>query len=212
MNRLFLLLIPIVLCVLGCTNKAEKARLDSLRLADSLTRIENARLAAEQAAKDAEKARMDSIRNNALKGDSLKERHIVVDKESLTLYVRENYSTLLEVPVCVGKGIGQKRGKGDSKTPEGTYKVISMEPSSGWTHDFHDGKGKVKGAYGPWFFRLNTPQSTHIGIHGTLFPETMGTRDSDGCVRLRNEDLLDLKKYVFVGMKVVINPDKIPSA
>lgn len=176
--------------------------------ADTLSAEEKIRLAEEQKAA-AEQARKDSLMANALRGDSLKEKHIVVDKEACYLYVRENDSTLMAVPVCVGMGIGQKKRPGDHKTPEGEFKVISKEDATGYLHDFHDGRGKVKGAYGKWFFRLNTPQSTHIGIHGTMFPESMGKRESDGCVRMRNEDLETLYGHVFVGMKVIINPDKV---
>lgn len=196
------------LCVLtGCSGNAkseqEKLKADSLRTVDSLAKAEAAKEAAE-------KARKDSITESALKNDTLKEKHIVVDKPSFTLYLRENGETLMESKVCIGKGVGQKKGKGDHKTPEGTYKIRSIENAAGWTYDFHDGKGKRKGAYGPWFFRLDTPQSTHIGIHGSPFPETVGTRDSDGCIRMVNEDLEELKQHVFVGMKVVINPDLVP--
>ena len=157
----------------------------------------------------AEQARRDSLVANALKGDSIKEKHLVVDKQAFLLFVRENGQTLATYPVCVGKGIGQKKRLGDHKTPEGQYKIRSIENATGYLHDFHDGRGKVKGAYGKWFFRLNTPQSTHIGIHGTLSPESMGTRDSDGCIRLRNEDLDELYKHVFKGMIVIINPDPV---
>lgn len=157
----------------------------------------------------AEKARMDSLIAAALQGDSLKEKHIVVDKQALLLFLREDGRTLLTFPVCVGMGIGQKTRKGDHKTPEGEYKITSVEDARGYLHDFHDGKGPVKGAYGNWFFRLNTPQSTHIGIHGTLSPESMGTRESDGCIRMRNEDLDSLRPHVFRGMKVRINPDPV---
>lgn len=195
-----------ILFLTGCGSSGkEKGNADSAQ--DSAVTFDSAAMAAMEAA--AEQARQDSIIAAALEGDSLKEKHILVNKELFTLFVREDDKTLFTAPVCIGRGIGQKRGKGDSKTPEGEYKIISLENASSWTHDFHDGKGKVKGAYGNWFFRLNTPQSTHIGIHGTLFPETVGTRDSDGCVRLRNEDLDELRKFVFTGMKVVITPDKV---
>ena len=43
-----------------------------------------------------------------------------------------------------------------------------------------------------------------IGIHGTHKPEAMGMRDSEGCIRLRNENVVDLKQYVRVGTKVII--------
>ena len=64
-------------------------------------------------------------------------------------------------------------------------------------------------AYDPYFIRLNTPQWRSIGIHGTCFPESIGTRCSEGCVRLRNEDVAELVKHIKVGDKVIIEKDII---
>lgn len=135
------------------------------------------------------------------------ERRINIDKASYTLTVVDGDSTLFRAPVCLGRNRGQKTRQGDMKTPEGDFTISMIQNSSAWTHDFGDGKGQRKGAYGPWFFRLKTPMSRSIGIHGTCFPETTGTRASEGCIRLRNEDLLELRKYVFKGMKVHITAD-----
>lgn len=136
------------------------------------------------------------------------DKYIVIDKPNFTLTVYSgNGETEATFPVCLGKGVGQKQRAGDHRTPEGDFKVSHMQPSSSWTHDFKDGKGARKGAYGPWFFRLNCKQSSHIGIHGTCFPETTGTRASDGCIRLKNDDLQKLREYVYVGMPVKILPD-----
>ncbi|MDE5822075.1 MAG: L,D-transpeptidase [Paramuribaculum sp.] len=57
------------------------------------------------------------------------------------------------------------------------------------------------------FLRINMPQWTSIGIHGTCFPESIGTRDSEGCIRLLNKDLIRLMSLVRVGTKVIILPD-----
>ena len=193
-----------LLILAGCSGRGEARMDDAVAKDTAAAPIDTA--AVKEAA---EKARKDSLIAKALKGDSIKEKHIVVDKQALILFLREKGETLASYPVCVGAGIGQKKRRGDHKTPEGEYKIISIEDARGYTHDFHDGKGKVKGAYGNWFFRLNTPQSPHIGIHGTLFPESMGKRESDGCVRMRNEDLDELRTHVFKGMKVVVNPDAV---
>lgn len=196
-----LLVSLVVACLfLSCSGNGEKAKEVAAPPAKTMQK--------ELSREEIEQARLDSIREEALLADTVSVTHILIDKESFTLFVRGNGETIMSAPVCLGKGIGQKTRKGDHKTPEGEYKIISIENSSSWTHDFHDGIGERKGAYGPWFFRLNTPQSSHIGIHGSCFPETVGQRDSDGCVRLRNEDLEELKKFVSVGMKVIINPDK----
>ena len=43
-------------------------------------------------------------------------------------------------------------------------------------------------------------------IHGTNAPSTIGTRVSSGCIRMVNEDVIDLYSRVTVGTKVVVLP------
>jgi len=43
-------------------------------------------------------------------------------------------------------------------------------------------------------------------IHGTNAPSTIGTRVSSGCIRMVNEDVMDLYSRVTVGTKVVVLP------
>ncbi len=137
------------------------------------------------------------------------EKRIVINKRQLLLSVIEKEDTILTFPVCLGKNWGQKQIAGDKKTPEGTFRISMIQNSSSWQHDFKDGKGLRKSAYGLWFFRLNTPMSKHIGIHGTCFPGSIGSRSSDGCIRLSNENLRELYPHVFIGMEVLILPDTI---
>ena len=47
---------------------------------------------------------------------------------------------------------------------------------------------------------------TEYRIHGTNAPETIGTRVSSGCIRLVNEDVIDLYSRVNVGAKVIVLP------
>jgi lipoprotein-anchoring transpeptidase ErfK/SrfK len=44
-------------------------------------------------------------------------------------------------------------------------------------------------------------------IHGTNAPDTIGKRVSSGCIRLTNENVIDLFNRVSVGSKVVVLPD-----
>jgi lipoprotein-anchoring transpeptidase ErfK/SrfK len=44
-------------------------------------------------------------------------------------------------------------------------------------------------------------------IHGTNMPQTIGGRVSSGCIRMLNEDVVDLYERVNVGTKVVVLPD-----
>jgi lipoprotein-anchoring transpeptidase ErfK/SrfK len=43
-------------------------------------------------------------------------------------------------------------------------------------------------------------------IHGTNAPSTIGTRVSSGCIRLVNDDVIDLYSRVNVGTKVIVMP------
>src|SRR6202042_721213 len=45
---------------------------------------------------------------------------------------------------------------------------------------------------------------TEYRIHGTNAPETIGTRVSSGCIRLVNEDVIDLFGRVTIGTKVIV--------
>lgn len=108
--------------------------------------------------------------------------------------------------IAVGKNKGQKERVGDMRTPEGSFTVEQIQDASWWSHDFGDGRGEIKGAYGPWFIRLATGWRG-IGIHGTHDPASIGTDATEGCIRLTNADVAKLKeKYIKIGMRVVIRP------
>lgn len=136
------------------------------------------------------------------------QNRIVVSKKQMTLTVYNNENkVLLTTKISCGKNLGNKQYRGDKKTPEGTFKVNMIQESSSWTWDFKDGRGKIKGAYGPYFIRLKTPITTMIGIHGTCYPELLGTRTSSGCIRIHNDVMLELVKLVKVGTEVTIEKD-----
>lgn len=142
-------------------------------------------------------------------GDVTSPGHIVISKETMTLKLYDtNGRVIYNFPIAVGKNFGNKQVEGDMKTPEGTFSVNRIDDSSLWTYDFKDGKGEIKGAYGPWFIRLNTGHNG-IGIHGTHDPNSIGTRVTAGCIRLDNENLLKLKPLIKSGMRVIIEPDKL---
>lgn len=134
-------------------------------------------------------------------------KFIIVDKESmaLTLY---NYSgdTIQSYGISCGRNYGNKEKIGDLRTPEGVFRISDIEEASSWKHDFKDGKGKIEGAYGPWFLRLSVPGHKGIGIHGTHKPESIGTRDTEGCIRLENDDVNELREKVNIGMVVIVLP------
>lgn len=135
---------------------------------------------------------------------------ILVDKETLTLTLVDSRGfEIVQYGVAVAVNYGNKTKTGDHKTPEGVFKINQLLNARGLSHDFGDGKGPVPNAYGPWFLRLDCPVSKVIGIHGTHLPESIGSRATEGCIRLRNEDIIDLKSRVKVGTCVIITPDVV---
>lgn len=137
---------------------------------------------------------------------------IVVSKTELRLYV---YGTvgkdtvlMAKFPACLSRNKGQKQRKGDNKTPEckqsKPFHIQAIRNSSAWTHNFHDGRGNIK-AYGAWFLSLYTGFQG-IGIHGSTNNESsVPGRHSEGCIRLRDPDIIILKeKYAYINMPVII--------
>src|SRR2546426_2214927 len=53
--------------------------------------------------------------------------------------------------------------------------------------------------------------NTIYRIHGTNQPSTIGTFVSSGCIRLTNEDVMDLYRRVRVGTRVVVLPGRPPA-
>lgn len=135
---------------------------------------------------------------------------LLISKQDFRLHLIDyKGDTIFSAPIAAGKGYGNKQKQGDMRTPEGVFKVIDIQNSSSWTHDFNDGKGEIKGAYGDYFIRLQVPGHKGIGIHGTHDPESIGSRATEGCIRLNNEDLNKLVPLISIPMAVVITPSEL---
>ena len=120
------------------------------------------------------------------------ERVVIVDKEKqeLRVYEKVRFVELLRAKTSTGRNPGNKERKGDNKTPEGMFNIISIENSENWLFN-------GRHAYGPFFLRLNTGSwdskgrynpngRSSIGVHGTDEPEFLGHRRSHGCIRIHS--------------------------
>lgn len=187
MKKLFCM-ITLLAAVVACGAKAKSV---SATEVEAMTEAENT-LSAKEVVAD---------------GDKAKAAYIIILKQDFTLSLYDSDDRLVcRFPVAVGKNYGNKQRSGDMKTPEGDFSIQQIQPASDWGHDFGDGKGWIPNCYGNWFIRLKTPPHRGIGIHGTHAPESIGTRATEGCIRLRNADLDSLKPLVRVGMPVAILP------
>lgn len=142
-----------------------------------------------------------------------KNTFVVISKTELRLYVygKVGKDTVLmaKFPACLSRNKGQKQRRGDMKTPESTpgkpFYIDAIKDASSWYHDFKDGRGSIK-AYGAWFLRLVTPGHKGIGIHGSTNNESsVPGRHSEGCIRLRDHDIILFKeRYAYINMPVII--------
>lgn len=145
-----------------------------------------------------------------------KNTFIVISKKEQRLYV---YGTaagdtllLAKYPACLSLNKGQKQRRGDMKTPScpasKPFYIKAIKPASSWYHDFKDGRGSIK-AYGAWFLSLHTPGHSGIGIHGSTNNEkSVPGRASEGCIRLRDPDIIQLKeRYAHLNMPVIIKDE-----
>lgn len=135
---------------------------------------------------------------------------IIVDKSRMKVVLLDKYGReKLSYGMACAKKFGNKHKKADSRTPEGFFTAGGIYDSTDWLFTDDEGKtSKVKGQFGPRFIRLKCPSTSQIGIHGTVAPWSIGHRVSHGCIRVTNENILELVKHVTVGMPIIVVPGK----
>lgn len=138
------------------------------------------------------------------------DRFIIVDKGRMKVILYDNYGREEKVyRMACAKNFGTKHEKGDSRTPEGFFSVQGVYDSTEWLFTDDDGiTSKKKGQFGPRFIRLLIPGTSQIGIHGTCAPWSIGSRSSHGCIRITNEQILELVELVEPGMPVIVVPGR----
>ncbi|MNW52761.1 putative L,D-transpeptidase YkuD [compost metagenome] len=105
---------------------------------------------------------------------------IIVDLSDRMLYLLDNNIVVKAYPVGIGKMLTQ--------TPEGEYTIVNKAPNPG-------------GPFGAYWMGLSRP---HYGIHGTNDPSSIGHEVSHGCIRMFNEDVVQLASMVPIGTRVTI--------
>lgn len=133
---------------------------------------------------------------------------IVVDKPSMHVVLFDRFGRKVHAyKMACGKNFGQKHQKRDCRTPEGFFEAGDTYDSTDWLYTDDDGvTSPKKGQFGPRFIRVKNPISGQIGIHGTCAPWSLGRRASHGCIRIHNDNIVELVKYVTPGMPIIVNP------
>ncbi|HMM64361.1 MAG TPA: L,D-transpeptidase [Mesorhizobium sp.] len=135
---------------------------------------------------------------------------IVINTQERRLYLVESRSTARRYAIAVGKEGLQFKGEttvGDKQEwPRWipTKEMQEREPKHyGQYKDGMPGGGENPlGARAIYLYQGK--KDTHLRIHGTVAPQTIGTSASNGCFRMINEHVMDLYSRVRMGTKVVI--------
>jgi lipoprotein-anchoring transpeptidase ErfK/SrfK len=131
---------------------------------------------------------------------------IVIDTTDNFLYLVQSGGTARRYGVGTGKPgfewagthkVTQKREWPDWRPPA---EMIARERAKGRILPVH----MAGGPENPLGARALYLGSTLYRIHGTNQPWTIGGAVSSGCIRMRNEDVIDLYERVGVGTKVVV--------
>lgn len=129
-----------------------------------------------------------------------KATHLVLSLSQKRVSVLSKGQILDEFAVAVGAP--------GTPTPIGEFEIFQMivDPiwESPWTGEVHP--PGPNSALGLRWIGFATQDNGIIGFHGTPTVSSIGQAVSNGCVRLRNEDVLSLFSYARMGMRVIVEP------
>ncbi|ODU62212.1 MAG: hypothetical protein ABS99_01220, partial [Acetobacteraceae bacterium SCN 69-10] len=135
---------------------------------------------------------------------------VVVDTTNRFLYLVQEDGKALRYGVGVGKEGLEFKGTANIAlkrewprwTP--TQDMIKREPEryAQWSGGMEGGAENPLGPRALYLFKDG--KDTLFRIHGTTQPETIGTAVSSGCIRLMNQDVIDLYGRVPQGANVVV--------
>ncbi|GAA0064588.1 L,D-transpeptidase [Clostridium sp. CTA-1] len=107
---------------------------------------------------------------------------IVINTKAHTLTLFRDNNVYKTYKVAVGKP--------STPTPKGTFKIINRAINPG-------------GPFGARWLGLNIPYGDY-GVHGTNNPSSIGKSVSNGCIRMFNNQVIELSNLVPIGTTVTI--------
>jgi len=136
---------------------------------------------------------------------------IVVNTTERFLYLIQPGGTAMRYGVGVGREEGlnfrgsaviQRKAEWPRWTP--TANMIKTQPEryTQYAAGLEGGLTNPLGARALYLYRNG--KDTHFRLHGTLEPYTIGQSVSSGCVRLINQDIIDLYNRVPTGTRVTV--------
>jgi lipoprotein-anchoring transpeptidase ErfK/SrfK len=137
---------------------------------------------------------------------------LVVDPKNRFLYLVREGGKALRYGVGVGKagmawsGTAEVAMKREWPHWTPTPDMIGREPEKyrKWAKGMDGGTNNPLGARALYLFKNG--KDTLYRIHGTNEPSSIGRAMSSGCIRMMNQDVIDLYRRVPAGAKVVVLP------
>ncbi|GLQ55993.1 L,D-transpeptidase [Devosia nitrariae] len=136
---------------------------------------------------------------------------VIVDTPNRFLYLVQPGGMAIRYGVGVGreealqfKGTARIGRKAAWPRWTPTANMIRREPDryGPYRSGIEGGLNNPLGARALYLYRNG--RDTYFRIHGTLEPYTIGTNVSSGCIRLMNQDIIDLYERVPTGARVVV--------
>ena len=145
---------------------------------------------------------------------------IVVDPNAYTLYLVEPSGTAMRYGIGVGRAgfewAGNAKVQYKRRWPKWTPpdEMIAREPElaqySAANGSFPPGPSNPLGARALYLFQNG--EDTLYRIHGSPEAWSIGKSVSSGCIRLLNQDIIDLHDRVEDGARVVVRMSSMPDA
>ncbi|RKY83182.1 hypothetical protein DRQ09_10435 [candidate division KSB1 bacterium] len=137
---------------------------------------------------------------------------ILVEKRGQKLFLLNNVNgniSIIKSYLCsTGRKIGDKKESGDLRTPEGVYFFRSKIDSTELPPLY--GAGAFVLDYPNIFDRIKHKNGYGIWLHGTNEPERIqNSNDTKGCIVVKNEDILELGKYIVLNETPIIVVNEI---
>lgn len=139
-------------------------------------------------------------RYSGMKRDSLQigQRLRIPKRHPEVVIFKGDFELLIVLEGCLVQAFDVATGK-NGKTPEGRFTIGTKTVNPTW----YSPAGKVYKFGSPenilgtrWLAFKNTDEHKGFGIHGTKFPESIGTEASMGCIRMRNAEVEVVYDYV----------------
>lgn len=140
---------------------------------------------------------------------------IVIDKSDYELSVYDDKGWYATYPVVFGNNtLGDKKMEGDKNTPEGVFHIASKRVHEKWCrfmaldYPTQESRTKFNDRKQRGEIPANASIGGGIGIHG-VWPHEDFVIDryknwTEGCISMKNEDVMDLYQYTTAGTKVTI--------